>query len=102
MVPAADDPPPGSNPSSTNPSSTGPSSTGPSSFDPFGADSPASELMVRLTLSVLARGAGDRQLWREPLVHRAVLVSGLSLLLAGQRRLLADLEANFEADPGPG
>jgi hypothetical protein len=49
--------------------------------------------MVGLTLSVLERGTADRQPWRQPLVHRAVLVSGLSVLVAGLRRLQADLPA---------
>jgi hypothetical protein len=46
---------------------------------------------VRLTLSVLERGGNDRRLWSQPQVHRAVLVTGLSLLVAGQQRLRADL-----------
>ncbi|MFM7515138.1 MAG: hypothetical protein ACKO3F_17625 [Cyanobium sp.] len=58
---------------------------------PSGGELPGSELMVRLTLSVLARAAADRDLWRQPVVHRAVLVSGLSLMVVAQRRWLAEL-----------
>ena len=55
----------------------------------------ASELMVRLTLSALERASADPAVWREPVVHRAVLVSGLSVLMGSLVRLRADL-------PGPG
>jgi hypothetical protein len=60
-----------------------------------GAASSASELMARLTLSALERASADPAVWREPVVHRAVLVSGLSVLMGSLVRLRADL-------PGPG
>jgi hypothetical protein len=49
--------------------------------------------MARLTLSVLERAKGDPSLWREPVVHRAVLVSGLSVLVGSLVRLRADLQS---------
>jgi hypothetical protein len=52
--------------------------------------------MARHTLSALERAQAEPQLWREPTVHRAVLVSGLSLLMGALLRLNADL-----AVPGP-
>jgi len=52
----------------------------------------SSELMARLTLSVLERASTDPSLWREPLVHRPVLVSGLSVLMGSLTRLEAELE----------
>lgn len=52
-----------------------------------------SELMARLTLSVLERASADPSLWREPVVHRAVLVSGLSVLVGSLARLRADLQS---------
>lgn len=50
-----------------------------------------SEIMARLTLSALERAQAEPQLWREPTVHRAVLVSGLSVLIGALLRLNADL-----------
>ena len=60
-----------------------------------GAAISASELMARLTLSALEMASADPAVWREPVVHRAVLVSGLSVLMGSLVRLRADL-------PGPG
>ena len=48
--------------------------------------------MTRLTLSALERASTDPNLWREPVVHRAVLVSGLSVLVGSLVRLNAELE----------
>jgi hypothetical protein len=47
--------------------------------------------MLRLTLSALERAIDDPSLWREPEVHRAVLVSGLSVLVNGLALLQRDL-----------
>ena len=52
-----------------------------------------STVMARLTLSALERASHDPACWRDPLVHRALLVSGLSVLTAGTRLLQDDLEA---------
>ena len=52
-----------------------------------------STVMARLTLSALERASQDPTCWRDPLVHRALLVSGLSVLIAGTRLLQDDLEA---------
>jgi hypothetical protein len=56
-----------------------------------------SELMTRLTLSALERASTDPNLWREPVVHRAVLVSGLSVLLGSLVRFKTDLERSDAA-----
>jgi hypothetical protein len=66
---------------------------GPSDPAGFFAGGVTSELMARLTLSVLERAKGDPSLWREPVVHRAVLVSGLSVLVGSLVRLRADLQS---------
>ena len=63
-----------------------------------GAASSASELMARLTLSVLERASADPSVWREPVVHRAVLVSGLSVLMGSMVRLRADLPGSGSTD----
>lgn len=47
--------------------------------------------MLRLTLSALERASHDPGLWREPALHRAVLVSGLSVLVGGLALLERDL-----------
>jgi hypothetical protein len=54
--------------------------------------------MARLTLSALERASADPALWREPVVHRAVLVSGLSVLMGSLVRLRADLPGQDPAD----
>jgi len=66
-----------------------------------GAANSASELMARLTLSVLERASADPSVWREPIVHRAVLVSGLSVLMGSMVRLRADLPGSGSADGPP-
>ena len=56
-------------------------------------DATQSGVMARLTLSALERASQDHDCWREPVVHRALLVSGLSVLTAATRHLQDDLEA---------
>ena len=58
----------------------------------------SSELMARLTLSALERASADPAVWREPVVHRAVLVSGLSVLMGSLVRLRADLPGQGSVD----
>ena len=55
-------------------------------------DATKSGVMARLTLSALERASQDPDCWREPVVHRALLVSGLSVLTAATRHLQDDLE----------
>ena len=54
-------------------------------------DATQSGVMARLTLSALERASQDPDCWREPVVHRALLVSGLSVLTAATRHLQDDL-----------
>ena len=49
-------------------------------------------VMARLTLSALERASDDPACWGDPLVHRALLVSGLSVLTAATRLLQDDLD----------
>jgi len=63
--------------------------------------SSASELMARLTLSVLERASADPSVWRDPIVHRAVLVSGLSVLMGSMVRLRTDLPGSGSANGPP-
>lgn len=51
-----------------------------------------SSVMARLTLSALDRASHDPSCWRDPLVHRALLVSGLSVLTAAMGLLRSDLD----------
>ena len=53
-----------------------------------------SGVMARLTLSALERASKDPACWKDPVVHRALLVSGLSVLTDAARRLNDDLEAS--------
>ena len=57
------------------------------------SDATQSGVMARLTLSALERASQDPDCWREPVVHRALLVSGLSVLTAATRHLQDELEA---------
>ncbi len=50
-----------------------------------------SGVLLRLTLSALERASHDPSLWREAEVHRALLVSGLSVLVNGLAVLQRDL-----------
>jgi hypothetical protein len=51
-----------------------------------------SGVLLRLTLSALERASHDPSLWRQAEVHRAVLVSGLSVLVNGLAILQRDLD----------
>jgi hypothetical protein len=51
----------------------------------------SSDMLARLTLSTLERAGQDPDLWAEPELHRALLVSGLSLLVSSLARLQDDL-----------
>ena len=57
-------------------------------------ESSQSGVMARLTLSALERASQDPACWKDPVVHRALLVSGLSVLTDATRRLTDDLEAS--------
>ena len=56
-------------------------------------ESSHSGLMARLTLSALERASQDPACWKDPAVHRALLVSGLSVLTEATQRLNKDLES---------
>ena len=56
-------------------------------------DATQSGVMARLTLPPVHASSRDPDCWREPVVHRALLVSGLSVLTAATRHLQDDLEA---------
>ena len=53
-----------------------------------------SSVMARLTLSALDRASQDPSCWRDPVVHRALLVSGLSVLTAASSLIRHDLTHN--------
>ncbi|WP_320674326.1 hypothetical protein [Prochlorococcus sp. MIT 1341] len=52
----------------------------------------SSALMARLTISALDRVSEDPSSWKNPIVHRALLVSGLSVLLAATKLLAAEVD----------
>ncbi|KAF0652542.1 hypothetical protein L107_12776 [Cyanobium sp. Copco_Reservoir_LC18] len=56
-------------------------------------------MMARLTLSALDRASCSPGFWGEPEVHRALLVSGLSVLVCSLARLQNDL--SIQCPPGP-
>jgi len=51
----------------------------------------SSLVMARLTLSAIQAASDDPSIWCEPELHRALLVSGLSLLVGGLSQLQCDL-----------
>ena len=57
---------------------------------PSGPPRPSS-VMARLTLSALERASQDSAIWRQPDVHRAVLVTGLTVLVGALAQLQDDL-----------
>jgi hypothetical protein len=57
---------------------------------PSGPPRPSS-VMARLTLSALERASQDPAIWRQPDVHRAVLVTGLTVLVSALAQLRDDL-----------
>ena len=60
-------------------------------------DGSRSGLMARLTLSAVANATQDSAGWSQPEVHRALLVSGLSVLTSATWLLRRDLNGeNFE------
>ena len=56
------------------------------------SDSSQSGVMARLTLSALQRASEDPSCWRDPVVYRALLVSGLTVLTDATRHLQRDLQ----------
>ena len=52
---------------------------------------PRLSLMASLTFSALDKAARDPNCWREPEVHEAILISGLSVLVAATQILDKDL-----------
>ena len=51
----------------------------------------SSAVMARLSLSAIGRGAEQPGFWAEPAVHRALLITGLSVLVNGLNQLNDDL-----------
>ena len=49
-------------------------------------------LMARLTISAIQKATYDPNCWKEEIVHRAVLITGLSVLLSSTKILKSDLE----------
>lgn len=56
------------------------------------SDSSQSGVMARLTLSALQRASEDPSCWRDPVVYRALLISGLTVLTDATRHLQQDLQ----------
>ena len=57
-------------------------------------DQDQSGVMARLTLSALERASDDPSCWGDPVVYRALLVSGLSVLTEATRQLQSDLNSS--------
>ena len=53
-----------------------------------------SGMMSRLSISALQGVSKDSSCWSNPIVHKAILISGLSVLTAATTTLKADLALN--------
>ncbi len=51
-----------------------------------------SSLMARLTISAIQKATYDENCWKEEIVHRALLITGLSVLLSSTKILNSDLK----------
>ena len=60
------------------------------------APEPADQPLLRLSLSALEQASADPAIWRRAEVHQALLVSGLSTLLAAIGAVRRDLESPAE------
>ncbi len=58
-------------------------------------DSPT-RLLSLLTISALGKVSQDSTCWKEQVVHKAVLVSGLSVLTTATQLLNEDLSSGFK------
>ncbi|KGG12868.1 MULTISPECIES: hypothetical protein [Prochlorococcus] len=47
--------------------------------------------MAKLTISAILRSCKEEDSWKDPSVHRAILVSGLSVLVASSKLIEEDL-----------
>ena len=54
----------------------------------------SSALLARLTISALEKATKDPACWKKPIIHKALIISGLNLLVASNYVLLADLSTN--------
>ena len=57
-------------------------------------DGSQSTVMARLTLSALESASHNPSCWSDPVVYRALLVSGLSVLTEATRQLQDDLKSS--------
>ena len=51
-------------------------------------------LLAKLTISAIQKARKDPSCWSDPIIHKAVIVTGLNLLVASTELLLADLESS--------
>tara|TARA_B100000700_G_C14731613_1_gene708631 strand:+ start:511 stop:750 length:240 start_codon:yes stop_codon:yes gene_type:complete len=54
----------------------------------------SSSILARLTMSALKKATKDPSCWSNPNVYKALIVSGLNLLVASNELLLSDLESS--------
>lgn len=50
----------------------------------------SSGLLARLTISALEKASKDPSCWSNPIVHKALIISGLNLFLASTKMVAAD------------
>ncbi len=54
----------------------------------------SSALLARLTISVIHKARKDPYCWSDPIIHKALIVTGLNLLIASTELLLSDLKSS--------
>ena len=51
-----------------------------------------SALLARLTISAIDKATEDPSCWSNPKIHKALIITGLNLLVASTQLLMSDLE----------
>ena len=52
----------------------------------------SSALLARLTISAIEKARKDPTCWSDPTIHKALIVTGLNLLVASTELLMSDLD----------
>ena len=54
----------------------------------------SSALLARLTISAIEKAQKDPTCWSDPTIHKALIVTGLNLLVASTELLMSDLDSS--------
>ncbi len=54
----------------------------------------SSGLLARLTISAIEKAREDPSCWSDPNIHKALIVTGLNLLVSSHKLIIADLKSS--------